>query len=340
MKRFISLILLGSFCLCMLSGCDLFRQKYTDYYFDAFDTVTIIVGFEKDKQTFDQNCDRIKQKLIEYHQLYTIYDEFEGKINLKTVNEEAAKSPVKVESPITELLLFSVRAYELTGGKINIAMGSVLSVWHEYRQKAQDGISELPDMKLLKEASKHTNIYDILIDSEEGTVFFTDPELKIDVGAVAKGYAAQKICEWMISEGMKDYSIAIGGNVCTIGDREWTVGIENPNAEQESDPYLETLNIKNASLVTSGSYQRFYTVDGKDYHHIIDGETLMPSDRFISVSVVCNDSAMADALSTALFCMDYEKGLEIIEAMDNTEAFWLCNDGKKLYSSGFLEYCN
>ncbi|MBQ4111628.1 MAG: FAD:protein FMN transferase, partial [Clostridia bacterium] len=113
-----------------------------------------------------------------------------------------------------------------------------------------------------------------------------------------------------------------------------TVGIENPD-ESASDPYFAYLYLSGCSLVTSGSYQRYYLVDGKRYHHIIDPDTLMPRDIYLSVSVVCQSSADGDALSTALFCMTPEEGLALVESLPGIEAHWVLNDGEKQTSSGF-----
>ena len=92
------------------------------------------------------------------------------------------------------------------------------------------------------------------------------------------------------------------------------------------------------SLVTSGSYQRFYIVDGKSYHHIIDGETLFPAELYTSVSVICKNSAKADALSTALFCMSVEEGVALVNSLSGVEASWLLRDGTRIFSDGFSDY--
>ena len=135
--------------------------------------------------------------------------------------------------------------------------------------------------------------------------------------------------------------INVGGNVRTVGGKgdgsKWTVGIENPKEDGE-EAYLAYLELAGESLVTSGSYQRYYVVDGKRYHHIIDPETLMPSEGYVSVSVVCESSADGDALSTALFCMDYEVGAALVELLPDTEAMWVLQDGARKESSGFSEY--
>ena len=115
---------------------------------------------------------------------------------------------------------------------------------------------------------------------------------------------------------------------------KWLAGVENPDKESDT-PYIAYLGIAGESVVTSGSYQRYYIVDGKSYHHIIDSETLFPSERFTSVSIVCKSSAMGDSLSTALFCMSLEDGMALVESLADVEALWIDNEGNEHRSSGF-----
>ena len=115
----------------------------------------------------------------------------------------------------------------------------------------------------------------------------------------------------------------------------WPVGVENPFPGEGG--YLHTLRIAGQNLVTSGSYQRYYTVDGRDYHHIIDPDTLMPADYFVSVTVLADDSGKADALSTALFNLPYEAGKELAESLDGVEAFWVEPDGTEHCTDGFQD---
>jgi len=141
--------------------------------------------------------------------------------------------------------------------------------------------------------------------------------------------------------GITGYVLNVGGNVRTVGTKDggemWTAGIRNPE-ESEEIPYVAYLSLAGESLVTSGSYQRYYTVDGKNYHHIIDAETLMPAEGYLSVSVVCADSADGDALSTALFCMTVEEGRALVRSMEGVEALWILPDGTQLQSDGFSQY--
>ncbi len=320
-------------------------NKYSEYYFDYFDTATTIIGYEETEEEFDAVCEEIKALLNEYHRLFTIYNRYEGLNNLVTINDlvDGKHTEVTVDRKIIDMLTFAKEMYVKTDGNVNIAMGSVLKIWHVYRNRGLDDPvnAELPPMDKLEEAAKHTNIEDLIINDENNTVFLKDPEMSLDVGAIAKGYAAEKIALYLEEKGVTGYILNLGGNVRTIGmagEKPWNVGIENPDTENEETPYIEFLRLQGESLVTSGSYQRFYVVNGENYHHIIDPETLMPGTKYRSVSVLTDDSGLGDAMSTALFLMDYEDGLELVKSMENVEAMWVLPDGEQCYSDGFKAY--
>ena len=350
MKKLLSLCLLWLVILqvCFLSGCKAGanREKFTDYSFDYFDTVTTIIGYEKSEKVFKENCEKIKEQLYEYHKLYTIYTRYEGINNLCSINalSDGTHTEQTVDERIIEMLEFSKEMYTLTNGRVNIAMGSVLSIWHNYRQRGTNdpAKAELPDIKDLEAAAVHTDINDLVIDKENKTVFLIDDEMSLDVGAIAKGYAVEDVALWMKKQGMDGYVLNVGGNVRTVGTKpdgkNWTVGIENPDTDNQDEPYIAYLEFSDMALVTSGSYQRFYMVDGKSYHHIIDPDTLMPGEKYLSVSVLCESSAKADALSTALFTMSFDDGKALVEGLENTEAMWVLHDGSQKYSSGFSKY--
>lgn len=349
MKRVISIVLMVSmlFTVVAFSGCEKNEelQKFSNYYFDYFDTATTIVGYEKTKEDFDATCEEITTLLNEYHRLFTIYNRYEGLNNLVTVNDvsDGKHSVVTVDKKIIDMLIFAKEMYSKTDGNVNIAMGSVLKIWHIYRNDGLDDPvnAELPPMEKLIEASKHTNIDDLIINAENNTVFLKDPEMTLDVGAVAKGYAVEQVAKALEEKGVTGYLLNVGGNVKTIGlanGEKWKAGIENPDRDDKGKPFIEYVKVAGESIVTSGSYQRFYIVNGENYHHIIDPNTLMPGIKYRSVSVITNDSGLGDALSTALFLMSYEDGKKLVEETENVEAMWVTNDGEQLYSSGFEAY--
>lgn len=331
--------------LLLLCGCtaapakteETASKRYEATFLTLFDTVTTIVGYAETEADFTATAQAIHDDLLEYHQLYDIYNEYEGMNNLKTVNDHAGEAPVSVDRKIIDLLLFSKDLYTRTGGKVNIAMGSVLSLWHDARELGVQYPDEaaLPDRDALERAAAHTDINNIQIDEEKGTVFFTDPEVRLDVGAIAKGYAVQQVC----GSAPAGLLISVGGNVCATGPKPetgqpWVVGIQNSDAPEE---YLHTIYVEDFSVVTSGDYQRYFTVDGVAYHHIIDPDTLYPADYWRSVTILCPDSGLADALSTALFTLPQQEGQALLDAF-GAQAMWVRPDGSILYSPGFRDH--
>lgn len=318
-------------------------EQYRVAYIDVFDTVTQIIGYADSEEEFKEQADVLKEKLEYYHKLYTIYSSYEGINNLRTINRNAGVAPVEVDSAIIDLLKFSIEMYELTDGEINIAMGSVLSLWHNYRTS---GINDpdnamIPSMTLLEEAAKHTNINDIIINEEASTVYLADSNMSLDVGSIGKGYAVQMVAEYARELGYTNLVINVGGNVASIGPKadgtNWRFGIQNPDLESENAA-IKTVSISDSCLVTSGDYQRYYIVDGIEYCHIIDPDTLMPAEYFSSVSIITDHSGRADALSTALFNMPYEDGLSLINSIEGAEAIWILEDGTIKYSEHFEDY--
>ena len=309
---------------------------------DYFDTVITVIGYENTKAEFDAVAEEIISQFAEYHRLYSIYHRFDGTENLCTVNElvDGKHRTVSVDRRIIDMLLYAKEMYAVTNGIVNVAMGSVLSLWHNYREIGTDNPAQasLPPLESLKTAAEHTDISKMVIDEENNTITLTDPLMKLDVGAIAKGYATERVARSLEEQGITGYVLNVGGNIRVIGSKpdggKWTVGIENPLDEE----YFAYLNLTKESVVTSGSYQRYYYVDGKPYHHIIHPDTLMPAEGFLSVSVICNDSGFGDALSTALFCLPLKEGMEFVESLPETEAMWVTEQGTKTVSSGWNEY--
>ena len=327
-----------------LTACD---KKYTRYeaeFLLLFDTLTKIIAYTDSKDEFTGYAQLIYDNLKAYHELFDIYNNYEGINNIKTINDNAGKAPVKVEKKIIDLLLLARDYYDKTDGKINVAYGAVLKIWHKYRNAGIEDPdnAELPSMEELEAAAKHTDITKVIIDSEESTVYLSDHEMSLDVGAIGKGYAVEQVARIASENGFNSGLISVGGNVRAIGSKKgsnkpWNVGIQNPDTESSKND-LHIVNLTDLSLVTSGTYERYYTVNGIDYHHIIDPETLFPSDYFTAVTIICRDSGMADALSTSIFNMPFEKGLAIIEGIPDTDAMWVMKVGELKYSSHFRDY--
>ena len=317
--------------------------RYDAQFLQLFDTITSMVGYAKDKETFTAYAQELHDELEVYHQLYDIYHEYEGINNLKTINDNAGIEPVVVDEKIIDMLEFAKELNARTNGYFNVAMGSVLSIWHEYRTAGIDDpmTAELPPMEALEEAGKHMDINDVIIDKEASTVYLADADMSLDVGAIAKGYATEMVCRKLEEDGLTKALVSVGGNVRAIGTKDdgskWKLGIQNPDLASDTK-FLHMIAVADMSLVTSGDYQRYYTVDGVQYHHIVNPDTLMPWFEYDSVSILCKDSGMADALSTAVFNMKQEDGQALIVSLEGVEAMWLYPDGSEKYSSGFQAY--
>ncbi len=342
MKKILLILFILSFIFTLTSCKN--DVRYEAEFLNVFDTLTQIISYKNDKENFQELSDFIYNELYKYHQLFDIYNNYENINNIKTINDNAGKKPVKVDRKIIDLLLFSKEAYIKSEGECNVALGSVLKIWHRYRENGIDDPvnASLPPVDLLHSAAEHTDIDKVIIDTKESTVFLEDPEMSLDVGAVAKGYAVEQVCKKAENQGYTSVLLSVGGNVKAIGSKDgegspWNVGIQNPNRES-IQPTLINVNIIAKSVVTSGVYERYYAVDGERYHHIIDPETLMPADYFQSVSIICDDSGMADILSTAVFCMPYEDGLVFINSLPDAEAFWVFKDNSVKYSENFDNY--
>lgn len=348
MKKRIFLLLIIGILLC--AGCagrtvapqetqDAEPRRFEASFLDVFDTVTQAVLYEPDKATAEARAERIHTLLQQYHRLFDIYHEYEGLNNLYTINANAGVAPVAVDRRLIELILYAKEMYALTDGRMNIAMGSVLSVWHDYREAGidQPEHAKLPPMTALAEAACYTSIDDVIVDEAAGTVYLADPAMRLDVGAIGKGFACARVTERLRSDGAESLLLSVGGNVSGIGMRgdglPWKVGVQSP----DMTGYLCYVAVGDKSLVSSGDYQRYYTVDGKRYHHIIDPDTLMPADFFSSVSVLADDSGLADALSTALFTLPLADGRALVESIPGVEAAWLSVTGELEYSSGFSD---
>ena len=332
MKKLICL-LLTVVLLCGCNGAGEEQKQYSATFLTVFDTVTTIVGRDVSEAAFQEKAKQVHDELLVYHQLFDIYNEYEGINNLKTINDHPGEA-IAVDPEIIALLT-DCREYDsVTGGRVNAAMGSVLSLWHEARNDGLDDPANayLPDTEALAEAANHASWDDVVIDEENNTVTITDPALKLDVGAIAKGWSVERVAQ----KSPTGLLLSVGGNVCATGPKDesgtpWVVGVQDPDGGEE---YLHTLYLDKGSVVTSGDYQRAYMVDGELYHHIIDPDTLQPGRLWRAVTVVCGNSGDGDALSTALFLLPQEAGQELLDVF-GAKAMWVDAEGEIHYSDGF-----
>jgi thiamine biosynthesis lipoprotein len=243
------------------------KQSYTyNAIVEYFNTSVTVIGYEATQDEFAKVSQEAVDLLGEYHRLFDIYNEYDGIVNLCTLNKlvDGQHQKLKVDRRIIDMLLYAKEMYTLTDGRMNVAMGSVLSIWHDYRDAGslQPVDAQLPPMDKLTEAAKHTDINSIVIDEVNSTVWISDPYTKLDVGAIAKGYAVERVAEMLEKNEKTSYALNIGGNIRTIGYKgngdKWKTGIRDPKGDMYD--YNEYVALVNESIVTSGSYERYYIV--------------------------------------------------------------------------------
>ncbi len=327
--------------LVLFTGCHISNNKEKNIWqiqsFNCFDTVSTIYSYSYEtKESFNENATSALELLSEYHKLFDIYYEYQGINNLKTINDNPTKE-IKVDKKLIDFLLYTKEIYELTNGKTNVMLGPVLKLWHDARENASYNPNNkyIPSITELETANLYTDINYLIIDEQNNTIKLDNPNARIDVGALGKGYATEMVAKMLIEKGITSYVLDIGGNIRIIGSKQdgtgWNTGIRSPF---DKSKYALYLNIKDISCVTSGDYERYFIYENNKYHHIIDPVTLMPADYFSSVTILSENSGLADALSTALFSMNYEEGRLLVDSLDNVEAVWIYKNGNIIYTDG------
>lgn len=293
------------------------------------DTYISIKLYSKNKKV-DKILNDVESIYNKYDILADAYTKYDNVINVYYLNNilEVGKE-VTISDDLTSLIKYGIDVYTKTNGLVNIAMGNVTSVWKKY---LNDGKKVPSDSEL---SSLNININDIVL---EGNKFLKKSDVKLDLGAIAKGYVTEEVGNYLESKKIDKYLINAGGNV-KVGksykDGKYVIGIENPN---DTNKMYKKINVENKSVVTSGDYQRYYEVNGIRYNHIINPKTRFPANNVKSVTVICDNSKDADMYSTYLFLLSLEEALDYVNNTDNLEAVFYVNEDNIITSKGFSSY--
>ena len=294
--------------ILLLTGCGKHEYSKNLFYMDTIINVKLYNISESEANEAFAEIENIYQK---YEQLTNFYDE----------NSELSKLNNDVNYEISDDLMELIKiGYEWdikTNGLLNINIGNLTKVWHDFRENP----IELPDVDNIK--IEHLKLEDNKILNDK---------VSIDLGAITKGYVTEKVGNYLEENGINYYLINAGGNV-KVGKSNkgyYNIGIASPI----SDETFEIVKDENISVVTSGGYERFYEYDGVMYHHIIDPNTKYPANYMKSVTVIGEDSGLCDILSTTLFLMDIDKGKEFIKDYD-VKVIWFTNDNEIIKSDNY-----
>ena len=319
------------FSILSFSGCNTKEQKIvkSGFYFDTIISVTI---YDPSKEHLLEECFELAD-MYEGYFSKTIAESDVSKINA------AAGSPVEVHDETLELLELGIYYGNLSNGRFDITIGKLSDLW-DFSTKSLINESEmndsyLPPASLVETALTTVDYTEISI--EGNMVTLKNPESAIDLGGIAKGYIADKMKAFLNENGVTSGIINLGGNVLTLGAKKdgstYTIGIQKPFSEDGSA--IASVEISDKTVVTSGIYERYFEVDGKLYHHILDVETGYPyENNLLEVTIITDSSANADALSTTCFSLGLEEGLKLIESLENTEAIFITDDYKIHTTSG------
>lgn len=322
-------------------------QRFESSLNGYFDTLTQIIGYAPSRADFESSVRIIEDEFKRYHRLCDIYQSYPGLSNLHDLNRHAGQGPLTLAPELIELLSYARQIGRESDGRVNLAFGAVLKLWHDAREHAlaDPDTAAPPTGEQLRQAGSHCNLDDLILDPQAKTAELRDPAMSLDLGAIAKGYAVERCAERLRAAGHSNLLISAGGNVRALGQRlrngqpsPWRVVIQDPQKPRENS-YLSLVNLSgDLSLVTSGVYERYFQVGERLYHHIIDPESMEPELRYLSVSVLCPDSGRADALSTWLFQLDLRDGQALVAADPELEALWVLPDGSQVQSAGYARY--
>lgn len=248
------------------------------------------------------------------------------------INNAAGKKSVKVSQDTFYVIEKGLLYSEKTQGSFDITVGPLVKIWGIGTEDAK-----IPHKEQILKAIELVNFQDVKLDKKNTSVFLKKPEMALDLGGIAKGYAADETVRLLKGNGIKSALIDLGGNIYAIGHKpdgsKWKIGIQDPFKPRGNN--LAILEISDKTIVTSGIYERFFEKNNKKYHHILDTSTGYPVENGLaSVTIISNSSIDADAISTAVFAMGLKKGMAFIESLSVAEAIFVTNDCKVYVSSG------
>ncbi len=305
--------------LLFLIGCSSSAASMTRTEF-LFDTViTISVNGKDDKELMDEIFETCREFELEFSKLY---EESEvSKINNSNGEQNT------ISSDLACMLNEAIKISELSDGNFDVTVYPLVDLW---------GFSKTPSVPTSEEIDlvlENVSYKNIHIEEDKVTLL---NGAKIDLGAIAKGYIGEIVKEQLLQNGVDEALINFGGNIITVGDKNngdpWTIGVEKPFSD---DVMMFSVEVTNQSVVTAGVYERNFTQEDELYHHILDPNTGYPCDSgLLSVTIITENSMIADALSTACMVSGYENSLELLEMYEEVEAIFITNDYEILYTDG------
>ena len=323
----------------------------TGFYLDTICTITIFGVRDSDDSLSELSDSERETKILQLiTDAFMICDKYEKMLSktietsdIARINAAGGKA-VKVNDETIEVIQKGILYGELSQDAFDITIGKATDLWGfreaEAGEETESGMSgKVPDADTLAETMKHVDWSKVKI--EEDTVQLEDPEMELDLGGIAKGYIADKVTQFLEDAGVTSAIVDLGGNIVAIGGKaeslldtgaeqsKFTIGIKDP--QSESGGLIGTIAAADKTVVTSGTYERYFVADGKKYHHILDSKSGMPTDTdVLSVTIISEKghSADCDALSTSCLALGVEKGMALVQNIADTEAIFVDTNGQ------------
>ena len=303
---------------------------------DWFSADEDIMGTRISIELWDDSAEHANQVIAavmaEMHRIDNRLSPYKDDSELSKLNRQAIKQPVKVSDELFYLLQQAHKVSELTEGAFDVTFGSV-GRYYDYRQ------GKAPSDEEIAEHLKAIDYRSLIYDEKNQTVLFQHADTYVDLGGIAKGYAVDRGIEIVRKASLVSAIVIAGGDSKILGnrgDRPWMVGIRDPRSESRED-YAIIIPLEDVALSTSGDYERFFMKGGERVHHIISPQTGRSASTVRSVSILADQGVFSDALSTSVFVMGIEKGLELVNRLDGIDAIIIDQNGKLHFSDGLLE---
>ena len=309
-------VLCSLLSVLFLSGCTEKSKMYKEsrVLMDTYCTITVV---SPEKETAR---DAIEAGFAEIKKLEILLNYFSDKSEITAVNRAAGSRPVKVSRETMDMMKKTIDISERTNGVFDPTIAPVISLWKFSKNMSNPSI---PSGSAISKAVRLVDYRKIKMDYDTSEIFLEDKDMELDLGGIAKGYAADRAVDAIKAKGIRAALVAVAGDIRGFGlntsGQAWRVGIQNPRPETDSEKPWEdifaSLYLGNMAISTSGDYQRFFIKGGRRFHHILDTETGFPAESdLVSVSVIAPEGYVADSLSTAVFVIGLEKGLSFLES--------------------------
>jgi FAD:protein FMN transferase len=321
---------LGVLAVILFAGCGSIRSselpvvvKRTQMHMGTLVSITAVAP---DKAIAQASIEAGFHEIKRLEQLFSTWIQTS---ELSQVNASAGRESVAVGPETLELVLRALEMAGLTEGGLNIAVGPAVEAWSVADRRRIPSYAELQSLKPLVDWST------IQVDRKARTIFLPKPGMRIDVGGIGKGYAADRAVAVMKRAGARGGVVALSGDIKTFGDlpgmKGFPVGIRHPRQE---GTLIATMDLKNEAISTAGDYERYFEQDGVRYHHILDPVSLEPARKCQSVTVIAAEGTVADGLDTGIFVLGPEKGMALVEQLPDVEAVIIDDQGRLTVSSG------